>query len=523
MNLTSTWRLASDSRSWRAIALVVTVTAVMAIVSTYHVFNNMYDEPAVVAAGMEWVSRHSYTYEPQHPPLGRIAAAIGPFLSGGRHIGESLMYVEGRRILGSGEHYWHMLTLARVGELPFFVILLFTTWYWAKRLANERAAALAVFFAAANPNILAHAGIAGIDIGPAAFMPAALLAWTMWLEEPSLRRSVALGALAAVAGLTKFTALAYWLPAAIGVAIFVVARRRRETDRAQGTRLTRPILVAVAIAAVITWATYRFSVGRVGPLVLPAPEFFEGLGAFFRRGARGHPAYLLGRVRVGGWWYYDLVVVLVKTPLPLLVLGGLGCWVAIRSRAPEAIAAVLGIGSVLLIATVTPVDIGVRLLLPMYPLLAILAALGFAWAWERARTVATKFAVAALLVWTAIEPVSMHPDHIAYFNQLAGPEPERVLVDSNLDWGQDLYRLRDAVTELRMDSVRVHYFGTAEFSAVGLEHARRLRPNERATGWVAASETFYAGVWADSALNWLHAFTPVGRVGHSIRLYYIKP
>jgi hypothetical protein len=98
-----------------------------------------------------------------------------------------------------------------------------------------------------------------------------------------------------------------------------------------------------------------------------------------------------------------------------------------------------------------------------------------------------------------------------------------VLVDSNLDWGQDLYRLRDVARELRMDSLRVHYFGSAEFSAVGLQRARRLRPNERTTGWVAASETFYAGVWADSALHWLHAFEPVGRVGRSIRLYYIKP
>ena len=76
---------------------------------------------------------------------------------------------------------------------------------------------------------------------------------------------------------------------------------------------------------------------------------------------------------------------------------------------------------------------------------------------------------------------------------------------------------------LHMDSLRVHYFGTAEFRAVGLERARRLAPNERVTGWVAASETFYAGVWADSALHWLHAYEPVARVGHSIRLYYIRP
>jgi hypothetical protein len=452
------------------------------------------------------------------------------------------MYTEGRLILGHGEHYRRILTLARLGMVPFFLVAVFTTWYWARRLSDERTAALAVVCAVANPNLLAHAGVAGTDIGPAAMMPAALLAWTMWLEKPTLRRSVALGVLVAICGLTKFNAIAYWLPAAIGVAVFTVFTSRRDLLWRGGVKLARPLLLAVLVAAFVTWATYRFSVGRVGGLTLPAPEFFTGLGAFFRHGAGGHPAYLLGQVRLGGWWYYDLIVVLVKTPIPLMMFGGLGGYVVLAKLRPtgrmaaaenakpigaegaaENVAPVIGILSVLLVATLTPVDIGVRLLLPIYPLLAILAALGFVWAWQRSRTFTSRFAVGAAFAWMLFEPVATHPDHIAYFNQLAGPHPEYVLVDSNLDWGQDLYRLRDASNELHMDSLRVHYFGTAEFVAVGLERARRLAPNERATGWVAASETFYAGVWADSALHWLHAYEPVARVGRSIRLYYIKP
>jgi hypothetical protein len=291
----------------------------------------------------------------------------------------------------------------------------------------------------------------------------------------------------------------------------------------------------VLVAAVITWATYRFSVGRVGPLLLPAPQLFAGLAAFFRHGTGGHPAYLFGHVRFGGWWYYDIVALLVKTPIPLLLLGGLGAALVVgrvrrratstaAPRSPLAeVALVCGVASVILVATITPVDLGVRLLLAIYPMLAVLAALGFSWAWSRATNTSTRFAVAALLGWTVLEPVTTHPDYIAYFNQLAGSNPERVLVDSNLDWGQDLYRLRDVVNELHIDSLRVHYFGTAEFSAVGLERTRRLRPNERATGWVAASETFYAGEWSDTALNWLRAYQPVGRVGRSIRLYHITP
>jgi hypothetical protein len=58
---------------------------------------------------------------------------------------------------------------------------------------------------------------------------------------------------------------------------------------------------------------------------------------------------------------------------------------------------------------------------------------------------------------------------------------------------------------------------------VGLTNARRLNRDERTTGWVAASETFLAGVWSDTSLRWLARRTPVARIGPSMRLYYIPP
>jgi hypothetical protein len=299
---------------------------------------------------------------------------------------------------------------------------------------------------------------------------------------------------------------------------------------------------------------YRFDVGPVGGVTVPAPAFWTGLRDFFRHGTGGHPSYLFGQVRLGGWWYYDLVALTVKTPIPLLLFSALGSWLVVaevrqvRREAPAQnvlrhlerqapaqnatqperdsllrIAPLIGVLSIIGLASATPVDLGVRLDLPVYPLMAILAALGLSAALARARTLVPRVALACLGAWAAAVPIAAHPDHIAYFNMLAGREPSRILVDSNLDWGQDLYRLREVVDSLGVDSLRVHYFGTAEFAAVGLERTRRLRPDERATGWVAASETFYAGVWADTSLAWLHAFEPVRRVGKSIRLYHIAP
>lgn len=562
MNLTSTLAPPSGARAWRWIALFITAISCGAVVSTYKVFNNLYDEPAHLAAGMEWLSRGTFTYEPQHPPLSRVAAAILPWLAGERSAGNAHMFTEGRLILGRGEHYRRVLALARLGALPFFLFLVFVTWYWARRLSDERTAAFAVAFVATNSNVLAHAGVAGTDIGPAALMPAALLAWAMWLEQPSVKRSVGLGALVALCGLTKFSAGAYWLPAAMGVAVLYALRNPGHMLFMAGARrLFRPFVVALASASLMTWAMYRFSVGPVGALTLPAPEFWIGLRDFFRHGTGGHPAYLFGQVKLGGWWYYDLVAVLVKTPVPLMLFGAIGSWAAIcglrdtwrggpaenetgaqkalrapadnvaraaaesgpRSGAAEYTAPLIGLSSVLLVASATPVDIGIRLDLPLYPMLAVLAGLGLTRTLDRARHVAQRAVIALLCTWAVASPIAAHPDHIAYFNLLAGRDPSKILVDSNLDWGQDLYRLRDATKEFGIDSLRVHYFGTAEFAAVGLERAQRLRPDERATGWVAASETFYAGVWSDTSLAWLHAYEPVAHVGKSIRLYFIKP
>lgn len=532
MNLAESVR--ADSRQWRMVAIVATIIATTGIVSTYPVFSNMYDEPAHIAAGMEWLSSGTFRLEPQHPPLSRVASAFLPWLSGERSVGYPYMFTEGRAILGRGDHYWKVLTLARLGQLPFFFALVWVVWFWTRRVADERTAAIAVGFVATNPNILAHAGVAGTDIGPAALMPAALLAWCLWLLSPTVTRSVVFGVVLALCTLTKFSAAAYWVPAACGVALLYAAFQPDKMPWLSGARrLARPFGIAAAAGALTTWEMYRFSFGPVGTLKLPAPEFWTGLYDFFRHGTGGHPSYLLGESRMMGWWYYDIVALAVKTPIPLMLFGALGAYVAFdavrrlrRADSARALligAPVMGVASVVALASATPVDIGVRLDLPAYTMLAIVAALAVSWCIERARTWAPRVALAALGAWAVTIPVAAQPDHIAYFNAFAGKEPDKILVDSNLDWGQDLERLRVVRQELGIDSLFVHYFGTAEFAALGLTHARRLRPTERATGWIAASETFYVGLWADTALNWLQAYKPVGHVGKSIRLYHIIP
>jgi len=74
-------RLLRDSQLY-LVAILLAVVAVLRIGATYGVLSQTWDEPAHIARGMEWLERGSYTYERQHPPLARIAVALGPYLSG---------------------------------------------------------------------------------------------------------------------------------------------------------------------------------------------------------------------------------------------------------------------------------------------------------------------------------------------------------------------------------------------------------------------------------------------------------
>jgi hypothetical protein len=517
---------------WRFATALVACLATVAVVTTYPVFSQMWDEPATLAAGMEWLSTGSYRYEEQHPPLARVASALLPYLRGARSLGNHHIYDEGRALLGEGVQYRRELFLARLGMLPFLWLMLAVCARWGGRIGGGAGAGLASLFVATNPNLLAHAGIAGTDLAPAAFVVATTYAWLRWREEPTVARAIVFGLTAGLAATTKFSALAFLAGTLVlgEVVRFLMARR---AGYASGRPASwRSVLIVAGTAALVIWAVYRFHVGPVTPggVPVPAPEFFAGLVAFFTHGSGGHPAFLLGAVRLRGWWYYYLVVLAVKTPLPLLALAIAGAAYAVRALRTDGWASavpIVGVVAVLVPALLSHVDLGVRIVLAVYPFFALLAARAATTAWRsagsRAQMLARRAAVSLLVAGTMVTAVRSWPDYLAYFNPVAGSHPERVLVDSNLDWGQDLYRLADTVRARGIDSIRVHYFGSSQLSSVGLTNARRLARDERTTGWVAASETFLAGVWSDTSLRWLARRTPVARIGPSMRLYYIRP
>jgi hypothetical protein len=180
------------------------------------------------------------------------------------------------------------------------------------------------------------------------------------------------------------------------------------------------------------------------------------------------------------------------------------------------------------------INIGVRHILPIFPLFALIAAQAVVSCIPRrwgsvppSSAGSSFFRIRSLLIGfftlgLIVESAWAHPDYAASFNILAGKHPERILVNADLDGGQDLKRLSSRVRILKVDRLKLGYFGTADVTRMGLPPIEELNPREPVSGWIALS-TFKLEL--DCAENgnycWLRQEKPLERVGRSIFLYHL--
>jgi hypothetical protein len=262
--------------------------ATVRVILTYPVFSHTYDEPRHIACGMEWLDQKVYTIEHFHPPLARVMTALGPYLAGershglaGEWRGDHHAVREGVAILGA--HYDRVLTLARIGTLPFLWISAWVIYAWSRRYFDATVGVMAVFLFTQLPAILAHSGLATNDMAVTAFVGASAFTTLVWLENPTLRHTLLMGACLGLAVLSKFSSLIF-VPSALLTmcACYVLTERPSARSLLAVARPRLALLpVGLIVAGLIIWAGYRFSVGPVyfADVSLPAPELYSGVAA----------------------------------------------------------------------------------------------------------------------------------------------------------------------------------------------------------------------------------------------------
>ncbi|HKD55791.1 MAG TPA: phospholipid carrier-dependent glycosyltransferase [Steroidobacteraceae bacterium] len=552
---------------------VIILAACLLVVGSWRVYSNTWDEPEHLAAGVELLDRGIYEYDTEHPPLGRVLIALGPWLAGAHSFGTPPPdgTQEGIDILYAGGHYWRTLTLARLGTLPFLVLLLVTTWLWARRIfATPAAALLPVVLLVAVPPVLGHAALASLDVAAAATILLALYMLQRWLLSGTPRDAAFFGLASGVAVGTKFSGVPFigLSLAALAVVRWLIARK--EPPSGSAAAVARPAagspaqwIGGLAVAAVTTllmlfliyapraahhpgvdfrfhWAVSYLlqkpgldhAIGVLLTHVQLPYEFQDlvnGVVAVKAHNDTGHLSYLLGAVRSTGWWYFYLVALAVKTPIPLLVGGTIGLiWLARdgwRQAQGWAVAPLVLFATILVFASsFSRINIGIRHILVLYPLLALGSADVLLHAWRATlarggRTGAVAAVALLALVGWQLSPVwTAFPDYLPYFNE-AVANPEHVLVDSDLDWGQDLLRLEQRAAQLQIGKLNLAYRGTADLAREPLPPFHILPPKQPVRGWVAVSALARTRNPADYA--WLDAYRPLERVGKTIDLYYI--
>ena len=436
-----------------------------------------------------------------------------------------------------------MVLLARLPEMMLALLLACVVFAFTRLMFGELAALVALFLCAFDPNILAHGHIVGTDLGVTFFMFAAMWQWTLALKQRHFRFALAAGLLTGVAFATKYSSV--WLvPIAVGVSVLYPGLRR-----SFGRRLIMGLVVG-GVALIVIWGTFAFSVGpsgiSIGPIDLgglsvPAPQYWQSLLGVRTRVELSTPAFMLGQISPIGFLGYYPFVFLVKTPLPTLILMLIGVISLLLRRRREDAVTWLPPVLFLLAAMFGGLNLGYRLMLPVLPFALMIAGQGaHDLLTPRKRIQPWRVGVSAVLgAWLIVDTFTINPQHLAYFNQLVDRTRDyEVLVDSNLDWGQDLIALRDWQAAHHIDRLNLAYYGSARPTAYGLDV--NLLPSFSLNDYGAEIDGFSAqalppGWYAISAStlqlgllysHWnLYApfkdLTPIERVGRSFLIYHV--
>ncbi|MEZ6068230.1 MAG: glycosyltransferase family 39 protein [Planctomycetaceae bacterium] len=546
----------SSASYWSVIALLIAVHVGLGL-HTVVSKSVTHDEIWHLPVGILNLTTGTFAHDDLNPPLTRMWAALPAVLCGVRaEEGRDATDVALKFVLGHPDHQrWYVW--GRAMNLLLSAATAIILAQWARRWLGDAAALLAVGLYCADPNVLAHASLVTPDTGLTLGFTATLWLLDRWLEDRSWKLAWLLGGVLGLAQATKFTALLLF-PVVIALWGLRLFGRRFATRETAGGRWQLPVVLVVSL---VPWniaylcqgtggslagyqpqsqslRTVRDLAGPLAKLPLPLPaDFVRGVDRQRAVMEQPHPAYLDGVWRITGFRDYYLRTLQYKLPhlTQVLLACGLLAWCA-RPSIPHRIRRLLLLlvpaGLLLGVASFSPMQLGVRYVLPVLPPLLLLAAAAIRW--QAAGSRPQGLTLCVLLLGTGWS-LRHHPDHLAYFNEAAGgPMGGRHhLLDSNLDWGQDLGLVREFMNSRDIETIHLVYFGTLPAETQGIRYT--LPPGWKPTaGWHAISVNYVMGRphllrepdgtsrAADlGEYSWCRQFEPVTNLGGSIDVYHI--
>jgi len=412
-----------------------------------------------------------------------------------------------------------LLYLSRLMIIFVALLLGYYIYLWSNSIYGENGSLLSLYFFSFCPNMLAHAHLTTPDMTLTAFSFIASYYYWKSLNYSSRKYSAIGGIFFGLALMSKFTSILLFPIFFIFLIFFRINKARLDVLNN---------ILFYGIGLFILFLGYGFNI----------TPYLQGIIFQLEHASKGHSFFLLGQYSTSGWWYYFIVAFFIKTPIPTLILSSASLFfIAKRFRLNYNINELCLLVPVLFIFSFFSINhqsIGLRYILPIYPFLYVL--IGKIMAIKSSGKLANLL-FSLILLWYFLGSINIYPHYLAYFNEsILGPKNGyKYLIDSNLDWGQDLKGLKDYMDKNNIDKIYLSYFGTDLPDRYGIKYNWLPSPlftkdslqNEMhfpIKGLIAISATNLQGLYFNNKniYAWLKNYEPIAKIGYSIFIYDTK-
>ncbi|HOK55789.1 MAG TPA: glycosyltransferase family 39 protein [bacterium] len=493
------------------------------------------DETVHIPAGYFYVKNGDFFINFEHPPFSKI-------LSGLFIIKQKIFFSEeAYRNLRKNEWdlgmFFFYLNRENVDNIVFWarfpmillgILLGFFIYLWSKELYGEIAGLFCLFLFSFCPNFLAHSCLVTTDVPFTAFFVITLYYLWKFFETNNNKYLLFSGIFFGLSISTKFTGIVV-IPFII---LFLIIMKIKDNFKTKlKSNLIFFLLYLVLIPFIVLLLTYR---------IYGFKNFLLGLKTIvFETTERGHMSFLNGRFSTTGWRYYFILAFLYKTPIALIIFFILSIFINRKIEKKEFFL-ILPAFIFFIFSSFSKKQIGIRYILPFYALIYIYCGRLCVYHEKiKIKPVFKKVILIILIFWYAFSSFKIHPHYLAYFNEIAGgPENGwKHLIDSNIDWGQDLKGLKEYLQKEGKPEIMLNYFGSILPETYGIvyepffyplflnlpQQYYRLNSEFPQKEYLVISVNYLQGlVYNDhNIFNWLKEIKPRIKIGYSIFVYDI--